>query len=475
MHFSAARHWLNDPNGLVHHDGVYHLFFQFNPVADCWGNMSWGHATSPDLVHWTEQPLAMSYDDAQSVFSGCAVVDEQDTAGLGAGSMVAVYTSSPGPGAAHTHQSQCLATSTDAGQTWTPYAGNPVLDIGSTGFRDPKVFWWAPTASWRMVVALADEGAAQVYASPDLRHWTYLSDVRDPARQSGPWECPDLFPLPVDGDPDRIGWVLVVSVLTGGMTGGSGTQYFVGEFDGTTFTPGGPPRWLDHGPDDYAGVTYTDLPNGRRVLIGWMSNWQYAEAVPTAPWRGAMTLPRELGLATHDGDVCLTSRPVAELAGLRGEPRREPAAEVGAGTRVAFGASGDVLELEATLRAGTAHAFGLAVRVGAAGAETLIRYDVAAGELSLDRVAAGDTVVSPLFAGVYRAPLALENGRLRLHVVLDRCSVEVFAGDGRVVLTALVFPAAGCVGLAAFAVGGTAGLEAATVWPLRAIWPGTGP
>ncbi|MFJ9811364.1 GH32 C-terminal domain-containing protein [Streptomyces sp. NPDC101158] len=237
FHFSPAKNWMNDPNGLVWFQGEYHLFYQYNPRGNTWGNMSWGHAVSKDLVHWRELPLAIPHDDDEMVFSGSAVVDRDNTTGFGTRenpAMVAVYTSHYKDGG---KQAQSLAYSTDRGRTWTKYAGNPVLDIGSKEFRDPKVQWYAPTGSWLMTVSLSTEHKVRFYSSKDLKSWTHLSDFGPQNAVGGVWECPDLFPLPVDGHPERVKWVLVVNINPGGIAGGSAAQYFVGDFDGKRFTP----------------------------------------------------------------------------------------------------------------------------------------------------------------------------------------------------------------------------------------------
>ncbi|WP_030606466.1 glycoside hydrolase family 32 protein [Streptomyces sclerotialus] len=473
VHFSPARNWMNDPNGLLHHNGTYHLFFQYNPSGNTWGNMSWGHATSPDLVHWEERPVAIAHDDEEMVFSGSAVFDRDNTSGLGttaAPPLVAVYTSMV---KATGRQRQSLAYSTDDGETWTRYAGNPVLDIGSNDFRDPKVFWHAPTDRWVMAVAMAAEHRIRFYASPDLKTWTYLSDFGPSGATGGVWECPDLFELPVDGASGRRRWVLIVNLNPGGPAGGSAGQYFTGDFDGTTFTadPQDGPRWLDHGADAYAGVTYNDAPGGRRVLVAWMNNWLYGEKIPTDPWRSAMGFPRELGLrSAAGGGVALVQRPVAELATLR----RRPALRL-SGRRVRAGTAarllrdvGQTYEVEAVLRPDGAKRCGLEVRTGG-GHRTRIGYD-SGGEVYVDRTASGDVGFAAEFPAVHRAPLALTDGVLRLRVLVDRSSVEVYAGDGTVCLTDQIFPGEDATGLGAFAEEGGLRIERLTVWPLRSAW-----
>jgi fructan beta-fructosidase len=795
FHFSPAKNWMNDPNGLVHYKGEYHLFFQHNPFGDTWGHMSWGHAVSRDLVHWEQLPLAIPEGENEAIFSGSAVVDHQNTTGFGTRKnppMVAVYTSAyPGD------QAQSLAYSLDRGRTWTKYAGNPVLDDEDREFRDPKVFWYAPERKWVMVAVKALQHKVAIYESSDLKSWRHLSDFGPANAAGGAWECPDLFPLRVDGKHGETRWVMVVSLNPGGIAGGSGTQYFVGDFDGTRFTTedaepyeppagevfadfeapryegwtatgrafgdgpatgtlpgqqavsgfegerlvnsfidfdstqgtltsepftisrpyvnllvgggahphdsaagdGTPPpgrelgdfegtyaadgwtatgdfagtqpfrggdgrsgeqivdtffgaarngddnrgrivsseftldrpflnflvaggrhtgaertavelvvdgqvvrstggretgtlnwaswdvsglagrsahleivdestggwghiladrfmladaparlrsdetavnllvdgevvrtatgkesealdwaswdvrdlagreariqivdrnsggwghvladqimfadaparsaeqrsRWVDFGKDHYAGVTYNDAPGGRRVLVGWMNNWQYANQIPTSPWRSAMAAPRELSLRTVDGRPTLVQRPVRELARLAGGPSysaRRVRVPEGTHELPGRGARGQTLAVDAVLAPGAAERAGLKVRVGD-GEETVIGYDAAAEEVYVDRTRSGDVSFSPQFAGVQRAPLALRDGRVRLRVLVDRSSVEVFAGGGRVTITDQVFPRASSDGVQLFSEGGAAGVDRLRVRPMRSAW-----
>lgn len=800
FHFTPAQHWMNDPNGLVYFRGEYHLFFQHNPFGSTWGRMSWGHAVSRDLVHWQELPVAIPEEGDEMVFSGSAVVDAENTSGLGTRrepAMVAVYTAAR-PGS----QAQSLAYSTDRGRTWQRYAGNPVLDIGSREFRDPKVFWYAPERKWVMVVAKALEHRIGLYSSPDLKTWTYMSDFGPANATGGAWECPDLFPLAVDGDPRRTKWVMLVSLNPGAIAGGSGMQYFVGDFDGTTFradnvvgayTPpegakfesfegagygawtatgtafgagpaagnvppqggvagyagnglansfhgedrgtgtltsppftierpylnflvgggrhphdpeavDGPPppgtvfadfegdsygegwtatgtfagtqppagtigdqqpvsgyegsrlvntfidrdngtgritspeftiardrinflvggghhpypgdagnlptavnlvvdgkvvrtatgsdsealnwtswdvaelrgrtaridivdentggwghinadhftfadaparprstetavnllvdgevvrtatgadsetldwagwyvgdlagrtariqlvdrntggwghiladqftfaaaparsalersSWVDHGKDHYAAVTFNDAPGGRRIAIGWMNNWNYAGAIPTSPWRSAMSVPRELALRTIDGAPRLVSAPVRELARLRGPSWRGNGRRraLAAGTTVTLPVRGKALEIKARLRVGQAGRAGLRVRTGD-GEATVIGYDAGARELYVDRRESGADAFSRDFAGVQRAPLRARNGKVRLHVLVDWSSVEVFGDRGQVVISDQIFPRADSDGVQLFAEGAGAVVESLKAWPLR--------
>ncbi|POX52815.1 glycoside hydrolase family 32 protein [Streptomyces sp. Ru72] len=807
FHFTPAQNWMNDPNGLIYYKGQYHLFFQYNPSGNTWGNMSWGHAVSTDLVHWKQLPLAIPQDDQEMIFSGSVVLDRNNTTGFGTKDnppLVAVYTSlvkSTGV------QRQSLAYSTDGGTTWTKYSGNPVLDLNSTNFRDPKVFWYAPTRRWLMAVALADQHKISFYSSADLKHWAHQSDFGPAGATGGVWECPDLFPLPVDGNPKKTKWVLAVNLNPGAIAGGSGAQYFVGDFDGKKFTsddsgtytppsgtvmqdfesgsfgdwtatgsafgsgpatgpvdgqqavtgfegqdfansfhggdastgtltspaftvtsdyinfkvgggnhpyqPGsilgdepvptgetladfegntysspigdwtttgdafgtgpaqgtlpnqqqvsgylghglvnsylngdastgtltsptftidkkylnfligggyhpassdaatavelivdgkvvrsatGPnaealnwaswdlsdlqgkqaqikvvdadtggwghinldqvvlsdtqakPRstetgvnllvdgkvvqsatgadsenldwasfnttaykgkkvqvqivdantggwghvladeftaadkpalsttqrahWLDYGADFYAANTWNDAPGGRRVMIAWMNNWNYGQAVPTSPWRSADSFPRQLSLQTVNGKVQLIQQPVRELTSLRGSGTLVPSTSV-ASTTTPLAVHGSSQELQADLTAGTADRFGLDVRTGG-GQRTRIGYDTATGEVYIDRTASGATDFDPTFPGVQRAPLALDGGWLSLHVLIDASSVEVYAQNTRgeqVVLTDQIFPDPSSTGVDAFAEGGTATLNHLQAWQLNSIWP----
>ncbi|MFJ4202919.1 GH32 C-terminal domain-containing protein [Streptomyces sviceus] len=800
FHYTPQKNWMNDPNGLVYYQGEYHLFYQYNPNGNDWGDMSWGHAVSKDLVHWKELPLALSHDDKEMVFSGSAVVDKDNTTGFGTKknpAMVAVYTSldkSTGT------QAQALAYSTDRGRTWTKYQGNPVIDIGSKDFRDPKVQWYAPTKSWLMTVSLSAEHKVRFYSSKNLKDWDLLSEFGPAGATGGVWECPDLFPLAVDGNPKKIKWVLVVNINPGGITGGSGAQYFVGDFDGKKFTAddkGGytPPAgtvvqdfegtgfdswtttgtafgeapaagaldgqgavtgydgkglansfhggdsatgtltsqsftvespylnfkvgggnhphqdgtvlergatpegtvladfeggtyggwtatgaafgtapaggtlpgqqevtgwlgdglvnsflngdattgtltspeftldrdyvdfligggrhpagsdhptamellvdgqvvrsatgsdaealnwaawdvrdlagkkaririvddntggwghlnvdhvvlsdtraepvsretsvnllvdgevvrsatgsdsetldwasfdlrpyagrqariqivdnntggwghimadrfttatapaksvvqradWADYGKDYYAAVSWEDAPGGERYMIGWMNDWEYGGSVPTSPWRGAQSVPRRMALRTVDGRVRLTSEPVTGLASLReGDAATASGVTVTSTSQPLIGpkAQGGALDIEATFSLRDADRFGLQVRTGAGGEETVIGYDTTTQELYVDRTRSGATDFSSAFPGVQRAPLKALDGKVRLRILVDQSSVEVFGGSGEAVITDQIFPHPDSQGVRVFAENGSVKLDRARVWHL---------
>jgi len=468
FHFTPEQNFMNDPNGLVHLDGEYHLFYQHNPFGDTWGHMSWGHAVSRDLVRWQHLPVAMREEDGIMVFSGSAVHDRRNTSGLcggdGASCLVAIYT-----GHTATRQTQNIAASRDRGRTWTKYAGNPVLDIGSKDFRDPRVFWHQPTGRWIMIVSLAEERKIRFYASGDLKRWTHLSDFGPEGYTKGQWECPDLFELDVEGDPARKRWVLDVDVNPGAPLGGSADQYFVGSFDGTTFRNDNPKDlvlWADHGKDFYASLSWSDLPpsDPRRIWIGWMSNWQYANQDPTSPWRGMLTVPRTLRLRALPEGLRLVQEPVAELQSLRG-PRFSLDGRPVERT-VPLELRGDALDIEAEFSAGSATAFGLAVRKGV-NEWTRVGYDVGSTSVFVDRRRSGATSFSPDFSGRHTGPLPLQDGRLRIRILVDRSSVEVFAGGGRTVITDRIFPDPASQGVELWAEGGAASLVSLEAWPLE--------
>ncbi|WP_458112071.1 glycoside hydrolase family 32 protein [Arthrobacter sp. R1-13] len=491
-HYSAERNWLNDPNGLIYSNGTYHLFYQHNPFGDDWGNMSWGHATSADLNQWTEHAVAIPCDDQEGIFSGSAVLDVHNTSGFGAGGvppLVAIYTSAyVGTSPLAGRQAQSLAYSTDDGATWTKYAGNPVLDRASADFRDPKVFWYDGDAGgyWVMVAVEALHREVLLYKSADLKSWEHLSTFGPANATEGIWECPDLFELPVDGDVSDTRWVLVVNLSPGGVAGGSGGQYFIGTFDGVTFssettvTEGLQPDksrmadygWLDWGRDYYAAVSFSNVPDGRRLMIGWMNNWQYAASTPTDGWRSAMSLAREVRLVTRGGRPVLVQEavdpfllePGVELFALGRETLTEGV------TWLPAEAHGDVLRIDAEFEPGPADKVGLVLRADtglspgelnigelSSAERTILAYNSATGELSLDRTESGNVDFDATFPSVERVSVPLENGRLKLRIFVDRCSVEVFAQDGLATITDLVFPAnsSTAVGLFAEGDGGT--------------------
>lgn len=477
-HFTPPKNFMNDPNGLVVADGRYHLFYQHNPFGDTWGHMSWGHAVSPDLVRWTHKPVALAEEGDVMVWSGSAVIDRDNTSGLctpgkTGGCLVAVYTSR-----IPAEQTQSLAVSNDGGETWAKYAGNPVLDINVKDFRDPKVFWHEPTRRWVMVVVKATEYKVAIYGSPDLKTWTHLSDFGPAGVRNVTWECPDLFELPVQGRPGETRWVMKVDFNPGSVQGGSGGQYFLGTFDGTIFTNENPPtkvNWVDYGKDFYASQSWSDVPasDGRRIWIGWLSNWQYTSVAPTSPWRGAQSVPRTVTLRDIPGQgIRLVQEPVAELASLREGHVRLEGMDLDAANRALAerGVRGTALEIDAVLEPGTSTEVGLSVRRGAEGEETLVGYDAPRALLSVDRTASGDVAFHPGFPGEHAAPLPMTDGRVRLRILVDASSVEVFGGAGETVITDAIFPAPESDGVQLYAKNGTARVVSMDVWRMRSAW-----
>ncbi len=319
FHFSPEKKWMNDPNGMVFYKGVYHLFYQYYPDDIVWGPMHWGHATSRDLIHWKHQKIALFPDKLGMIFSGSAVVDLKNTSGLGTKEnppMIAIFTYHDMAGekaGKRNYQTQGLAYSLDQGETWLKYNGNPIIgNVDQKDFRDPKMFWNTQTNLWNMVLVVGDH--AQFYTSKNLINWKFESEFgKNTGAHGGVWECPDLFKLKVAGSNEEK-WVLLISINPGAPLGGSGTQYFIGDFDGKSFkTTQKNIKWIDNGADNYAGVTYNNAPENKRIFIGWMSNWSYARNTPTKNWRSAMTLPRELSLAKNNGDYVLKNVPVEQF------------------------------------------------------------------------------------------------------------------------------------------------------------------
>lgn len=480
FHFSPPRNWMNDPNGLVYENGTYHLYFQQNPTANVAGNLHWGHATSPDLVHWQPQPTAIAPDSLGLVFSGSAVLDSANTSGLGQpgkpAPLVALYTAHNTEKEKANRQdveSQCLAYSLDHGQTWTKYARNPVLkNQGSRDFRDPKVSWHPAQKQW--VMALSAHDHVEFYASKNLTSWTKLSDFgKALGAHGGVWECPDLVAVPDSAGNKR--WVLIVNMNPGGPNGGSATQYFVGDFNGKTFSTSQlGTRWLDYGPDNYAGVTWADLPRGARpTYIGWMSNWEYAQQVPTSPWRSAMTVPRTLTLrpGPRAGEQLVTSRPVDGLVGRLAEdfvslPNVQVQGRYDLATHLKKPTG------RYTLPFNVPQAQTWAVELSnAKGERVLIGYDHAKKQYYFDRSRSGNVTFAPAekgFTKVAYAPRQARSNAQEIGLLIDEASVELFADGGRTCLTGIFFPSQPFTGLALQA--STLQLPVVEVMGMKSIW-----
>ncbi|EGG37087.1 glycoside hydrolase family 32 protein [Paenibacillus sp. HGF5] len=455
-HFSPQKNWMNDPNGMVYFKGEYHLFYQHHPFGTTWGPMHWGHAVSKDLVFWEELPIALAPDEHGTIFSGSAVVDWNNTSGFfdeGPG-LVAIFTHHHDvPGAQQMIQYQSLAYSKDEGRTWTKYEGNPVLGHDSyVDFRDPKVFWHEPSSQWVMIVACGQ--TVCLYQSSNLKEWVFASEFGEGIGfHDGVWECPDLFPLATEDGGVR--WVMLVSIGDDpAYVEGSRTQYFIGDFDGTTFMPDerskGEVRWLDYGRDNYAGVSWSDIPaaDGRRLFIGWMSNWKYANLTPTDDWRGAMTLVRELKLETLEGEVTVTQQPVREMEAHRTEllSLHDIAVDEAAARLAAV----RLESCEILVRFDAAFSLGLKVRTGLE-QETLVGWDAGSAEVYVDRSRSGQADFHRDFPGKHTALLQTSGSMLEMRIFVDRSSVELFADRGQAVITDLIYPDPASTGITVFA------------------------
>jgi fructan beta-fructosidase len=470
-HFSPRINWSNDPNGLVFYEGEYHLFFQYNPQDIHWGHMTWGHAVSPDLFHWKELIPDIAVDGNGMIFSGSCVVDAKNTSGFGKNGqipMVAIYTNHR-----EGNQSQHIAYSLDKGRTWTKYENNPVIDLKERDFRDPNVSWHEPSQSWVMAVVLAKQRKALFYRSKDLKQWEKTGEFSSTDGPAGVWECPALLEVPVEGSKAKK-WLLMLSLGGGLPAGGSGMRYFIGDFDGRSFQSDFKPndvRLLDYGKDFYAGIGYNNT--ARKILIGWQTNLQYANDIPTSPFRGMMTLPRELKIVRTKSGYDLRQQVVQEIRPLtsdsfqwRGMDTKELNRSIDS-NRI----KGDVyvLSLEAELSGAAAGDVGVKVRKGT-DEETIIGYNAARQEVYVDRTRSGQTGFNKGFAGRFSAPLKLEAsafGRIKMQIFVDRSSVEVFVNDGQVTLTNLVFPKPDSRGFAFFG----DGFRAVTIRNIESVWP----
>lgn len=488
FHFSPDSMWMNDPNGMVFYEGEYHLFYQHNPDRTIWGPMHWGHAISADLTHWEHLPIALFPDSLGTIFSGSAVIDWNNSSGLGTSKqapMVAIFTH-------HNHelenqgsnqfQYQSIAYSLDKGRSWTKYPGNPVLENpGIRDFRDPKVIWYEAGKKWIMVLAAHDR--IMFYSSPDLITWIMESEFGDETgAHGGVWECPDLFPMKVE---DEEKWVLLVSINPGGPNGGSATQYFVGEFDGLTFhneNPGTDPLWIDHGKDNYAGVTWSDVPeqDGRRIFMGWMSNWQYANAVPTERWRNAMTLPRELKLGQNENGYFLRSIPVKETEKLRIDKIKLEPGPVGGSLKNIAGPAIEegfplyeidlLFEFDTSLQDDGVE-FGLVLE-SKMHEQVVVALNTRIDKVYISRqLNSGKTNFSEHFPGLHDAPYKIPaSGDIRFHAFVDHSSIELFMDNGAVVMTELAFPESGFESIHILSNHESVSLKEGVIYRLKSIW-----
>ena len=412
-HHTPQYGWMNDPNGMFYKDGEWHLCYQWNPYGSQWENMTWGHSVSKDLIHWEPLPTAIEPDAVGTIFSGSCVVDKNNTAGYGKNAIIAFYTS------AAEAQTQSMAYSTDGGRTFKKYEKNPVLTSSAADFRDPHLFWHEETHKWIMPLAVGQE--MQFYSSVNLKDWTYESSFgKEYGNHDGVWECPDLMPLPVRGT-GQTKWMLLCNINPGGPFGGSATQYFIGQFDGHKFTCESKPevtKWMDYGKDHYATVTFDNAPEGRRVAIVWMSNWQYAGTVPTKQFRSANALPRDLGLFTNGNETYCSVLPSKEVDALRGAKVKKPteACEL-------------VVDVKGSMELTLSNA---------KGEQVAMRYDPQKQTFAMDRTKSGNVSFSEAFPAETVAPT---HGQLKqLRIFIDRSSIEVFDADGKLSMTNLVFP-----------------------------------
>ncbi len=433
FHFSPDSAWMNDPNGMVFHDGVYHLFYQYYPDSTVWGPMHWGHAVSSDLVNWEHKPIALYPDGENYIFSGSAVVDKDNTSGLGTPEnppLVAIFTihdMEAERAGEVIDETQGIAFSLDGGESWAKYEGNPVLENPGIGdFRDPKVSWHQASSRWVMALAVKDH--IRFYGSQNLIDWELLSEFgKDVGAHGGVWECPDLFELPVENS-DETRWVLFVSINPGGPNKGSATQYFVGDFDGTTFTPDNVDvKWIDFGPDDYAGVTWANT--SEKIFLGWMGNWNYAQVVPTERWRSAMTIPRSLALEKVGEDYFIKSLPHKNLSILNTNP--VSVAESHAALPNGLGR----IEISGIERAD----FQI-VLSNESNEKVIVAFNKENNQFYIDRSASGETGFHTEFKDIATAPRISTQENIDLILYLDHASVEVFADGGLTTMTAIFFP-----------------------------------
>jgi fructan beta-fructosidase len=470
FHFTPEKNWMNDPNGMVYYEGEYHLFYQHYPDSNVWGPMHWGHAISKDLLHWEHLPIALYPDSLGLIFSGSAVVDYKNTSGLGAmdnPAMVAIFTQHLMEGeksGKHDFQTQSIAYSLDKGRTWKMYENNPVIkNPGKHDFRDPKVFWHEASHQWKMILAVKDH--VELYGSPDLKTWTHLSDFGNNAgAHGGVWECPDLFELEVNGSGAKK-WVMLVSINPGAVNGGSGTQYFIGQFDGKDFKADSENSyWLDYGKDNYAGVTWNNVGDSRKLFLGWMSNWQYATVAPTTAWRSAMTISRTLALVDTESGLRIASNPVEEMKMLRRDSIKNNSLQ-----------SSDLIKLD-TIQHEIDFTIlrekkdsGFEIELSNKNDERLIiGLDGKTNQFYVDRTQCGKEF-SKDFGGKHFGKRTYSSTDIQLKLFVDASSVELFADDGTLVMTELFFTTEAFSQLKMRAGKGTT-FQTTQLYKLNSIW-----
>jgi fructan beta-fructosidase len=479
-HFTPQKGWMNDPNGMVYYKGEYHLFYQYYPDSTVWGPMHWAHSVSKDLMHWENLPIALAPDEKGYIFSGSAVVDDNNTSGFQTGeekALVAIFTyhdmAAEKAGRLLEVESQGIAYSLDKGRTWTKYAQNPVIKNPKTkDFRDPNVKWHEPSKQWMMTLAVGDH--VEFYASKNLKAWVKTGEFgKMEGGHGGVWECPDLFPLKVEGS-NTEKWVLIQNIGRGAIAGGSGTQYFIGNYDGKVFKNDNKPTdilWLDYGADNYAGVTWNNAPDNRRLFLGWMSNWLYATKVPTgAPagsWRSAMTLPRELSLKNTAQGIRLFQKPVKEQLLLRTGAQQNIATQsISTNYDLKPKSICNELSLSFDLAKTTAQDFGVLLS-NSKGEKVLIGYEKSSNRFYIDRNESGKKDFEKIFAGRHYAPRSASNPLLTMNLHIDVASIELFADGGELAMTDIFFPNEDFNKMELFSKNGVAALTQGELWQLK--------
>lgn len=474
FHFSTPKNWINDPNGLVFYKGQYHLFYQHNPFDNVWGHMTWGHAVSKDLLHWKHLPIAIPEEKGIMIFSGTCVADINNTSGFGKKGqtpLVAVYTGH----IEKVNQSQHIAYSLDDGITWTKYDKNPVLDLNKKDFRDPKIFWYAPKKYWVMALMFPIEHFVQFYSSKNLKEWNHLSDFGPAGDTSGVWECPDLTEVPIAGMPGKKKWLLQTSQ-------NASMQYFVGEFDGEKFINENPTDKIyrpDYGPDYYAAITYGQLPASHLpTAIGWLNNWNYANEIPTSPWKGAMSIPRSLSIkkinARPDdlvgrGEWILIQKPVEKIKTLRQLVYSTKARIIE--KTIDLPLSLQQFEMEVVIQAGDNAIAGVRLAVGNNHAFE-IGYDVYKKILYVDRSKSANQSFNKNFSTLNRfeVPYSFASNKIRLRIFFDNSIAEVFVYDGERVFTTQIFPGEKDTGIEVFSDTVYSTLVSCSVYKIKSVW-----
>lgn len=484
IHFSPKSHWMNDPNGMVYHNGEYHLFYQHYPEASHWGPMHWGHAISKDLIHWEHMPIALYPDSLGYIFSGSAVVDKENTSGLGTidnPPLLAFYTYHDPVAEKENRpadiETQAIAYSLDNGRNWIKYENNPVIENpGIRDFRDPKVIWYEEGQQWVMSIAAGNK--IMFYTSSDCLNWSFASEFGEfHGDHDGVWECPDLFPLEVKNTGETK-WVLIVNMNPGGPMGGSATQYFVGDFDGKEFTTNQfLALWLDYGKDNYAGVTWSNTPDDRRILAGWMNNWQYAGEKPTVTWSGALTFPREMGLVNSEDFYFLTSTPIKEIEKLYGDSESVENINLTEKTTLFDAISFEKAPVEIVLtfdvsentRMDFPGNFGIRFS-NSRGEYYTIGYDNVVKYYYADRTNSTSENISEHFASLQEIPYIIKDETAVWRIIVDKSSMEFFTADGEIVITNVVYPTEIFDQIEVFVESGKINLLDARITELKSIW-----